>query len=285
MNIFVMPNFDKPNAVSCTLQVCNHLNGYGADILMSCENKDKVSLDFVNYGDFDKLIAIADIIIAIGGDGTIIDAAKHAVEYDIPLLGVNAGRLGFLAGVEVSDLSLLRKLTENDFKIENRMMLEALLTSNGKQEIRYALNDVTVCKGTRSRIIDLAVYCNERQVTQTRADGMIFATPTGSTAYTLSTGGPIVDPILDSIMITAICPHSLFARTMIFSADKELTVKVDCDETQDVYLIADGEPAIKVNQNDKLVIKKSDKYVKMINLHDKPFYQLINEKFLVRAKL
>ena len=215
MKAMIMPNFDKKNAVACTKTVCSKLMEYGVEPWMADSCKSKLDLSFVVYGDFYQQLQNCDLLIAIGGDGTIIHSAKHAVVFDKPILGINAGRLGFLAGLEQDELDYLQQLAACNYQIEERMMLEVVHHSE-KGEISYfALNDAVISKGALARVIDLDIYCMNRYVSSYRADGIIFSTPTGSTAYALSAGGPIVEPAIDAIGMTPISPHSLFDRTIL----------------------------------------------------------------------
>lgn len=285
MKAFIMPNLDKPNAHICTERVVKKLDEFNVQSMMDLRYKNSFEIETIAYADFYSAIYEADIVIAIGGDGTIIHSAKHAVEYDKPLLGINVGRLGFMAGLEMSEIPLLKKLVKKDYQIEKRMLIECLHYSGENINKYLALNDVVISNGALSRIIDLDVMCLSKTVTSYRADGIIFSTPTGSTAYALSAGGPIVEPNLNIISMTPICPHSLVARTIIFSSDKVLSVCGSKSNRHPIYITVDGEQGAKLEKDDRVDIKQSNRYVKLICLNNKSFYEVISQKFNIRSEL
>lgn len=284
MKIMVMPNFDKKNALMCTRDVCLELSKLGASVLMQEKNRAYLNLPEVQYGDFFKLLSDCNLVVAIGGDGTIIHSAKHAVEYDKPVLGINTGRLGFLAGMEQTALGDLHRLVAGDYLVEDRMMLEAVHLSGENEKIYPALNDVVISKGSLSRMVDMEVCCMGRFVSSYRADGLILSTPTGSTAYALSAGGPIVEPGLDVISLTPISPHSLFARSILFGGENVLTIRVKQEAGVEAYLTVDGEQGIRLQDEDLLIVRRREIAAKLINLYHRPFYEVLNEKFLTRAR-
>lgn len=285
MKIMVISNFSKQNAMRCTTNVCTYLNQFGAEVMMSEDNRRLFFQESITYGDFDRMLEQADVVIAIGGDGTMIHAAKHAVQKGKPILGVNAGRLGFLAGLEQNEIFRLKNLLAGDYTLEERMMLEVSHQNSRQMKSYLALNDVVLSKGAVSRVVDLNVYCMNKFVSSYRADGIILATPTGSTAYALSAGGPIIEPSMNSISLTPISPHSLFDRTILFDAENILRMEVNRDSDAEVYLTVDGEQAVKIEKYDQITVKRSETSVQMIRLYDKPFYEVLNEKFLTRAKV
>ena len=226
----------------------------------------------------------SDLIITLGGDGTILNVAKGAAQADIPVLGINIGRLGFMAGIEADELAALPKLLTGSYQIEQRMMLEVCIQHEGQAAKHYyALNDAVVSKGAVSRIIDISVTCNGRFVWNYRADGLILATPTGSTAYSLSAGGPVIDPAIESVVVTPICPHSLISRTMLFSPESSLGVKVDDLESRQAFLTVDGQEIITLQQKDEIAVTRAAVKAKLIRLKDTAFYEVLNRKFLERG--
>lgn len=281
MKALLIPNPDKPNATECTRTVARVL----ADCGITSQLSDKYSALFADCPEaeclpFEDALAGADVLIAIGGDGTILHAAKHAVEADKPLLGVNVGRLGFMASLEPSELKLLQRLRTREYTVEQRMLLHCTHYS-GKETGEYlALNDVVVSNGKLSRMVDLDVSCNGKPVMSYRADGVLFSTPTGSTAYTLSAGGPIVHPAMHSILLTPVCPHSLFSRTLIFPADCVLEVRPgSLNEEMSTYLSVDGGLGAPVCQEDRVEIKQSECFLKLISFKGDGFYETLRRKF------
>jgi NAD+ kinase len=237
----------------------------------------------INYKDvtnsnniIDTEVAKSDIIITLGGDGTILRVAKQAAFMGIPVLGINVGRLGFMAAIDVDELDCLNMLFSGNYTIEERMMLD--ITTEQSPNTFYALNDAVVSKSAISRIIDIKLESNGRLINNYRADGIIVSTPTGSTAYALSAGGPIIDPVLDSISVTPICPHSLVSRTILFSPSSVIGVSTNIFDDRKSYLTIDGQEAFKLRDKEIVTIRKSDTKASLIRLKDLTFYQALNNK-------
>lgn len=281
MKAMIIPNLDKRNAKECTQQVISELNSLEIDVLIS----DRYAGDFegvnARFVEFFGGIASCDVVIAIGGDGTIIHAAKHAVEVDKPLLGINVGRLGFMAGLEMSELSELSGLKDESYSIEKRMMLECVHVIENEENTYLALNDVVVSNGALSRIVELDISCDGKKIITYRADGIIISTPTGSTAYALSAGGPVIEPSINCISLTPICPHSLLSRTVIFKKNSLLSVKGSPLNLHPIYITVDGVEGAMLKEQDSLSVHQSKKTVKLILLKDRSFYEVLSNKFLL----
>lgn len=232
--------------------------------------------------DTETAIKNSDAILAIGGDGTIIRAAYFSFKHQISTLGINLGRLGFLSSVEPEQLDLLKDMLCGNYVVEKRMVLEV----KNNNDTYFAINDAVISRGTISRMIDIDVYCNEDKVTDMRADGVIFSTPTGSTAYSLSAGGPIIDPALECILTTPICPHSLSARTIVFSADKILNPKINASSLvcEKMFLTIDGQKAVEIDANNTVTVQKSSLYANFLMPKDKTFFHTLNKKMLNKEK-
>lgn len=238
--------------------------------------------DYVNYGAFEEIAPQCDIVVAIGGDGTILHAAKHAFAHEKLLLGINAGRFGYLAQLEPDELEKLERLATGEYVVHERMLLE--IGIDGETERHYALNDVVISRSGPSRLVDLELFENERQIGSYRADGLIFATPTGSTAYSLAAGGPIVDPNLDTIIVTPICPSSLFDRPMLLSPDVELQVRSRYVNHSDrVTVSVDGEQICEMDETKFAHIQKSKKTVQFIGFESGHFDRLLIKKLKSRG--
>ena len=274
MKLLLMPNLDKSGVFSCVEDICKLLSGEATLMMADTKQEYFKNLPIV-FGDFYSLLDEADFCVAIGGDGTIIHLAKHAVLKDKPVIGINLGRLGFLSAIEPKELSLLKKLKDGDYITEGRMMLSVV--HNGKNY--FALNDAVLSKGALSKMIDLDVACRGVSVGSYRADGIVFSTPTGSTAYNLSAGGPVIDASVECIAMTPVAPHSAFSRSIIFNADSKITVTPSSAD-REVFLTVDGEEGIPVKFGDKVEIYKSEKSVKLINFSGKGFYQVLCDKLL-----
>ncbi len=216
-----------------------------------------------------------DAAVVLGGDGTIMHIAKTAAAFDVPVLGINGGHMGFLAGLEAHQLVRLADLCAGRYSLERRMMLEVVLQGRAGNRVQTAFNEAVVSRGGLSRMIHLSVYSGAHPVAGYRADGLIVATPTGSTAYSLSAGGPVVDPSLQCMLLTPICPHSIHTRPFLFSDTASLTVCTD----EDAYLTVDGEKALPVGKGDRVLVRKHTQTAKLISLKEQDaFYDVLSQK-------
>lgn len=280
MKVVLYPNFGKKNALSTALRCCDILNELEIEIYApdSCKN-EMFEKAFLNFGNIREIVKYCDVMVAIGGDGTILKASVYASEYSIPLLGINTGRLGFMASMESDELEKLCKLRTGEYLVENRMMIDASLIRNGEIVSEHtALNDIVVAR-PYSKITDFEVSAGGRVVSSVRADGIVFATPTGSTAYALSSGGPILEPETECIQLTPICPHSLFSRTMVFTASRVLEVQHFSAE-ENVYFSVDGRANCDMLKNDRLIIKRSSKKLMLIDIKGYSFFDAVNNKLM-----
>ena len=226
---------------------------------------------------------ICDVAIAIGGDGTTLSIAKKAAEYKKPVLGINAGRLGFMSGLEQDELDLLKNVVTGDYEIDERLMLKAEIVKNGEViSTHKCLNDFVISRGNFARLIDINITCSGRNVSNMRADGVIISTPTGSTAYSMAAGGPVVSPEADCIIETPICPHSLMDRSIIFSADKELIIKASNDVRNIPILTVDGQEAVNLSPESEIHVSVSELKTKLIKLKPENFYEILNKKIIER---
>lgn len=228
----------------------------------------------------EKELPQADMIICFGGDGTILHMAKAATRFDLPILGVNIGTMGFMAELESSELKQLSRLATGDYTIDRRMMLD--VTVQRERDIIYhelCLNDVVVTKGAVARIVHLSVACDGVEVMECGGDGLIVATPTGSTAYSLSAGGPIVEPEAHSILVTPICAHDMVSRCIVASDQRVISVALTRNARRNAFLSVDGGKALKLNMGDVTTVRKSLKETKLIRLKNRSFYDVVNAKF------
>ena len=278
MKIAVIPNLDKKDAALYTHRIIEILHRNGAEVLLHRKHIGLFEADGF-CADHAVLAAACDCIIAVGGDGTIIHTAKHASVCGKPILGVNLGRLGFLTDVEKDQLERLEKLFTGEYTVRRHMMLEITVQGTQGERTFRALNDAVI-SGAQSKIFDFGISVGDSDTYRFRADGLILATPTGSTAYSLSAGGPVVDPEMECILFTPICPHSLFNRSTAFSADKVLTVSADNDYTGEVYLTVDGEPPLRLHSTDTVSVRKSAYYTELILTEKRSFYDIVDHKFI-----
>ena len=275
MKAAVLPNLDKRGAYDVVLKLGEILKNEEIEAYLP---EGMIIAGFKQRPE-DELYGIADIIITIGGDGTIIRYAKRAALDNKPVLGINAGRMGYLANIEQNELGLLRKLKQNEYFVEKRMMLSVTVFENGRRLGEYnALNDAVITGGFISRIIDISVGVGGDNINY-RADGLILSTPTGSTAYSMSAGGPIIDPLTQSMCITPICSHSLSAKPILLGADNTVKVKAYSKKRTDIYLTVDGRKVAAVKPYTDILIRRSKQYAKLIRLNDRSFYKTLSGKF------
>lgn len=283
MKIAIIPNLSKNKAQFYTTKIVDTLQKFDVQVSM----KSDLKVNFQNskitfYDDFAIMIVDCDMVIAVGGDGTIIHCARHAASSEKPILGINVGRLGFVAGLETDELDKLKNLVDGNYTIENRMMLEVRLENDGKQETYYALNDAVLARGSFSKILDLRVNFNDKNVCEYRADGLIIATPTGSTAYSLSAGGPVIDPSISCILLSPICPHSLLTRSVIFGPAARLSAFASSSYDSEIFLTIDGDTSIQIMDKQKIEFCRAKQTARIVNLKNNNFYEVVNEKLAER---
>lgn len=275
MVIAVIPNLDKRGASDVVERLGVILKNEGVAAYLP----DTICSSNYQHANEDELYRMADVIITIGGDGTIMRYAKRAALDNKPVLSINAGRMGYLADIEQNELNLISKLVKGEYKIENRMMLDVTVKENGNIIGQYsALNDAVITSGFISRIIDISVAV-EKDAINYRADGLIVSTPTGSTAYSMSAGGPIIDPSTENICITPICSHSLSAKPILMSANTKLLLKSFSKKRTEIYLTVDGRKVANIKPFSEIVITKSSNQVQFIRLSDRSFYKTMSVKF------
>ncbi len=236
----------------------------------------------IRFSRIDRELPNASMVICFGGDGTLLHMAKAATRNGIPILGVNIGTMGFMAELESSELSQLARLATHEYTIDDRMMLD--VTVHRDRDIIFhdiCLNDVAITKGAVARIVHLEVKCDGVQAMECGGDGIIIATPTGSTAYSLSAGGPIVEPDANSILITPICAHDVASRCIVASDRRTVTVAMTQNARRNAYLSVDGGKALRMNMGDVATVRKSNLCTKLVRLKDRSFYDVVNMKFKI----
>ena len=234
----------------------------------------------LRFSRLDREINGASMVICFGGDGTILHMAKTATRQGIPILGVNIGTMGFMAELESTELDQLRRIAAGDYTIDERMMLDVTVFRD--RDIIFhdiGLNDVVITKGAIARIVHLSVQCDGVQAMECGGDGVIVATPTGSTAYSLSAGGPIVEPEAKSIIITPICAHEVGSRCIVTSEKRVITVGLTKNARRNAFLSVDGGRALRMNLGDVATIKKSNLTTKLVRLKDRSFFDVVSTKF------
>lgn len=234
----------------------------------------------LRFSRLDRELPNAELVICFGGDGTILHMAKAATRRGVPVLGLNIGTMGFMAELESTELEKLADLAKGEYTLDSRMMLD--VTVQRERDILFhdiCLNDVVVTKGTVARIVHLAVQCDGVPAMEIGGDGVILATPTGSTAYSLSAGGPIVEPEARTMLITPICPHDMGSRCIVASDKRTITVEMIRNARRNAYLSVDGGKAVRLNMGDVVTVKKSQMETKLVRLSQRSFYDVVSAKF------
>ncbi|MDD6214542.1 MAG: NAD(+)/NADH kinase [Firmicutes bacterium] len=271
----IIPNNTKDIDYKYTKKLCGYLKGK-AETVMSCRDK-KSGIDTL-YSD-DALYADTDAVIILGGDGTMLQVAEPCGKNAIPVMGINLGRIGFMTEVETDDMeSACDKLISGDFKVEERMMMEICIThSDGRAESFIALNDAVISK-CDSKMVSLELLVNGEDVSKYIADGLIISTPTGSTGYSLSAGGPVADPTMSLFIATPVCAHMLSARPMLMSDHKNIVLRLENSGSHAAYVLIDGEERCSIGIDDVISIKKSKYSFKIIKLGKQSFYYTMMAK-------
>lgn len=285
MKIALLPNLTRDRAQEVTIDICKWLDEYGAEYAcLDGYKKPFESVENMKYMFFTDLISWCDVVISVGGDGSMLNAAKNTVDYEKPILCINAGRLAFMAGLESNELSLLKELIDGNYYIDKRMLLDVKVIRDGiviNQD--HCINDVVLARGATLKITDIDIDCDGKRINTYRADGIIVATPTGSSAYSLSAGGPVINPSIEAIVVTPICPQSLFARSIVFSAENKIDIYSDkAAKNSDLYLALDGEKSQNIGAGDVISITKSEKYAKFIRIKNEAFFEILNKKLAGR---
>lgn len=236
----------------------------------------------LHFSRMEKELPTASVVICFGGDGTILHMAKAATRYGLPVLGVNIGTMGFMAELESAELGELARLAKGEYTIDNRMMLD--VTVQRDRDVIFhdiCLNDAVITKGAVARIVHLSVKCDDVQAMEVGGDGIIIATPTGSTAYSLSAGGPIVEPEAHNILITPICAHDVGSRCMVTAERRVITVELTRNARRNAFLSVDGGKALKMCIGDVVTVRKSELVTKLVRLKERSFYDVVNMKFKI----
>lgn len=284
MTVVLCPNPYRDRGLKAAQSAQKILRQAGVETLMclpfTLEEGSRVELPSgMQFTNLKRALPRADALICFGGDGTILHAAKDATAYDVPILGVNLGSVGFMAELESSELNQLEKLVQRRYVVEDRMMLDVTVIRNGKRiHHDVALNDAVVTKGAVARVVDLSVYGDRVLISDFAGDGVILSTPTGSTAYAMSAGGPIVEPTAQNIIFTPICAHALTAKSFVFGAERLVSVRLGRDSRKSAYLSVDGGRAFKLSPCDQVEVTRATKQTKLIRLTGRSFYEILARK-------
>ena len=285
--IGLITNFNIYEKAGAAMTVAQKLSGYDCEILVASFNRDRIlrmnrgKVQFT-FLPMDEVYESADLMVVLGGDGTILETARRAATRGTPILGINLGRVGYMAELEMSELDLLDKLFSDGpaYTVEHRSMLHVeLVNINGEvRTTAYGLNDAVITNGSIARIVDVELSENGVPVTTCRSDGLIVATPTGSTAYSMSAGGPVADPRVKCFCVTPICPHTLSNRPIIFPDTAVLEIKNICQREKMLFLTVDGRTNCELYRGEVVRITKSPLETRLIRIKEWGFYHKLRTK-------
>ena len=279
-NFFIYPNMRKDGARAVLPDVCARLHRQGVRLMLPLQMRN-VPLDLpgVDYMEPDAAIRLADLAVVLGGDGTMLRLARVAALHEVPMLGINVGHVGFMTELEPSELGEMEKLFTDEYSIDSRMMLQVSVIRDRRVVYENdALNDVVVARGTAFRVVSVSILADDKEVTRFNGDGVIVATPTGSTAYGLSAGGPVIEPSAENTAVIPICAHALTAKSFVFAPERRITLAAACEGGSEVFISTDGGQSFAVRPDDRVVITRSPLRTRLVRLKGLSFYQILQQK-------
>ena len=286
MKVVISPNpyRDKNLRYAAEAKSILERAGIETSICLAFEvDKDFALPSDVKLQDLSRELRTSDMLICFGGDGTILHASKIATRHHVPILGVNIGTMGFMAELEAGELHLLNHIVSGEYSVEKRMMLQVSVTNDGKELFNeIALNDAAITKGAVARVIQMSVECDGVEAINCSGDGVVVCTPTGSTAYSMSAGGPIVEPSARNIIITPICAHAFQAKGIVTAPWRTICVRLSKLGRRNAFLSVDGGRAFRLSPEDVVTIRKTDQETRLVRLKNTSFYEILNNKFYVR---
>lgn len=277
LSIGIFPNTNKENADLVIKRIVNFYQT--KDVRLYLPEDAAKKFGYAELGVKNIVEQAIDLVLSIGGDGTLLNACRQVAAKGVPVCGINIGRLGFLADIELLELeSKLEKILHKDFRIEERLMLDGLIRRGGEARAAgNAINDVVVTKGGVSRMLNLSLHVDDCRIADYQADGIIVSTATGSTGYSLSAGGPIINPRVKLLLITPICPHTLSARPLIISEEEEVRICITAAH-RDIVLTFDGQESCSLLTGDEVIVRKSSLAARIVKFEDKNYYQTMRTK-------
>lgn len=279
-NFFIYPNTRKEGAQALLPAVCERLRRDGVRLMLPLQMRTApLGLDDVEFVQTDTGVQLAELAVVLGGDGTMLRLARIAAEQEVPLLGINVGHVGFMTELEPDELEHMDKLFTGDFSIDSRMMLYVAVSREGRVIYENdALNDIVIAKGTAFRVVRVRIEADEEAVMRFNGDGVIVATPTGSTAYSLSAGGPVIEPSAENMAVIPICAHALAAKSFVFAPERRISIAASCEGGSEVFLSVDGGQGFAVRPDDVVEITRSQLHSQLIRLKGDSFYKILQQK-------
>lgn len=282
--IGIITNIDRDPDFQYTMQLADSVIKHGGTVRTDAELHSRAGVGEPISGD--DIFNGCDMVVCLGGDGTFLKVAKRVYSKGLPILGINLGNLGFLTEVDRNDIDLaIAQLFNNNYTIEERMMLEAVIYRDGEAPIHdIGLNDAVITRGAISRIIHVKTYVNDVFVDSFPGDGLIISSPTGSTAYSLSAGGPIVEPDTNLLLITPICPHILYSRSFVTKADSIVRAVIDEDFKHNAIVALDGQEGHDIRGGDMVEVKRSPYTTKLVKMNSRNFFNILRTKIYYRGE-
>ena len=279
-NFFVVANRSKEEALSLSVKIKDYLEKAGAVCVFDETVSGEVEYGYTNI---ERMPKDTECVIVLGGDGTLLQASNDLSESDVVFLGINSGTLGYLSAVEEKDaIYAIDRILNDDFEVEKRMMIEGAVSASGDSSTKeIALNEIVIKGEKNMQMVYVSVYVNNRLLQRYRGDGVIVATPTGSTGYNLSAGGPIINPTAQTMILTPICPHSMLNRSIVFSSEDTIRIDIENDKyqkEQNVVVLFDNSHKLQLKSNDSVSIRKSEKYSKIAKLSKESFLNTLKNK-------
>ena len=282
MKVIITPNPYRDKNLSCAAQAKEILEKAGIDTVVCLAfdvDKDFALPKTVDLKELNRELKNSDMLVCFGGDGTLLHASKAATYHGVPVLGVNIGTMGFMAELEVSEIGQLANLARQDYRLEERMMLSVSVLRDSVEVLHEnALNDAVITKGAVARVIQMDIYCDGIEAISFSGDGVIVCTPTGSTAYSMSAGGPIVEPVAENIVVTPVCAHTMLSRPIVTSGSRTIDVRIGRIGRKNAFLSVDGGRAFRLNTGDTIRIQRSRYTTKLVRLSNKSFFEILNKK-------
>ncbi len=284
MIVYVCPCLEKEKSMAITPVVIETLSNSGVTPVLDMSLQAVFGDNRAEYKDERTIVDECDMILTVGGDGMILKWSKVAAFADKPIIGINTGRLGFMTALDADETGLLTAIADGTYSLSRRMMLSAQIDRGGCKTDFTALNDIVFSKQTNSKLPEFTVHINGIKVTEVRADGMIFSTPTGSTAYALAAGGPVIEPTVECILLTPLCAHTMLSRPMIFSGNDTVSVSCSMYEGSRVNMSVDGGAGIEISESDIITIRKSGVKLRVVEINGRSFYGAVSEKLMAPLK-
>lgn len=282
MKVSVIPNLTRKKALRVTKEMCRVLTEAGIPFAFDTALKEELNcIENALFLPENELMDFCETVISVGGDGSVLRAAKKAAEYGKTVIGVNAGNLAYLCDIDLHELHLLKNLASGKYTVREHLLLQAECYSGSELiSTDICVNDIAFARGRDIGLTDIHIKANGKYIANYIADGVILATPTGSTAYSMSAGGPIVEPTLDAILLTPVCPHSLFFRPYIFGADAEFEITPSKASNKSVYFSCDGAKAVKMVRDAMVKVKKADIKARFLSIKSDNFIDVLNKKII-----